>query len=184
MPSATNPRPAQAWQRARTREERDAAQRKIYGGYTLAELDMVAMCPHLCAKRHGKIPERVSKDPVPFEPTILQARMFLHYENCQRDERPCRMVTVKIRRGGGSTGAAWLMYLHAHNYQARLGAIGTDEKVSMNMFAMMRFFDKHETMPGWLHANKILETGLMAWPNGSLRRVRQPEPREPFTPAL
>lgn len=146
----------------------EEAERKRYGGYTLEEADEVAMDPETCARLHGRIPDRVTKDPIPFAPSVLQTRMFWTYEQCQKADVPCRMVAVKIRRGGGSTGATWLMHLHAHNYQARLGAVGTDETVSMNMFGMMRFFNKWENFP-WQDgkASKILETGTMAWPNGS-----------------
>ncbi len=143
------------------------AERAKYGGYTLAELHEVAMNPELWARLHGRIPDRVTKDPVPFVPSPLQRRMFGYYRFCQSAEKPCRMVVPKIRRGGGSTGAAAILYLHAHNHQARLGAVGTDETVSMNMFEVMRFFDKWDDFPGWKKASKFLETGWCEWPNGS-----------------
>lgn len=157
---------APAWTTA-PMSPKEQAERKANKGYTLVEADEIAMDPAKWARIHGKIPERVSKQPVPFEPSCLQGRMFTHYRGCQEREAPCRMVVVKIRRGGGSTGAAALLYLHAHNYSARLGGIGTDETVSMNLFEMMRFFNKHDDFPLWKRASKTLETGKIWWPNGS-----------------
>jgi hypothetical protein len=136
-------------------------------GYTLDDLQLVAMHPEQWARLHGRVPDRVTREPVAFLPSSLQARMFRHYAFCQGRGAPCRLVVPKTRRGGGSTGAAALLYVHAHNYRARLGAVGTDEAVSLNMFEMMRFFDRHEDFPGWDRASKILESGWLEWPSGS-----------------
>lgn len=153
------------WEKSGAKEVAD--ERALHGGYTLAELDEISEDVALLAKGFLKIPERVSKEPIAFEPSPLQDRMFSHYRLCQGRQDPCRMVVPKIRRGGGSTGAEAIMYTHAHNYNARIGSIGTDDTVSKNMFEMVRFFDKHDSFPGWGRATKILETGEMTWANGS-----------------
>jgi hypothetical protein len=156
--------PAPARAEAVTTEERDETRGKH--GYTDEEIDTIADDPELWATMHAKISDRVTQEPIDFHPSILQRRMFAHYRYCQERQLPCRECAVKIRRGGGSTGAEGIMYVHAHNYVARLGSVGTTETVSMNMFKMIRFFDRNDTFP-WKRANKILETGHMHWPNGS-----------------
>lgn len=136
-------------------------------GYTMAEFDRIASDPELWAFMHGKIPDRVTGEPIDFIPSILQRRMFSYYRYCQEREIPCRMIVVKIRRGGGSTGLQAILYVHVHNYRARVGAVGTNETVSMNMFKMVRFFDEHDSF-GWPKRIRLLETGLIEWANGSL----------------
>lgn len=136
-------------------------------GYTLQEFQDIADDPELWARMHGKIPDRVTGEPIDFMPSILQRRMFAYYRYCQSREVPCRMIIVKIRRGGGSTGLQAILYVHVHNYKARVGAVGTNETVSMNMFKMIRFFDQFDSF-GWARHVRVLETGLMEWGNGSL----------------
>ncbi len=115
----------------------------------------------------GKVSDRVTREAVPFVPSELQRRMFQRYVFCEERQIPCRMVVTKTRRGGGSTGAAALMYLHANRYQARLGAVGTDEAVGMNMFSMVRFFEKHDEYPERVAISKTMARGLIEWANGS-----------------
>lgn len=136
------------------------------GELTDEELAQIAEDPELWARMYGFIPDRVTQEPIQFEPSILQRRMFAYYRYCQAREIPCREVVVKIRRGGGSTGAQCILYVHVHNYKARVGAVGTNETVSMNMFRMQRFFDGHDKFP-WPKASRILETGIMEWRVGS-----------------
>lgn len=137
-----------------------------HGGYTLAELDEVADSIGLWARLHGKVEHRLTKEVVPWEPTVLQRRMIAHYEYCRDADIPCRMIVLKIRRGGGSTGAAGLVYVHLHNYRTRAGVIGTDYEVSANLMAMAKHFDRHDDFPGWQRASKVIDD-KMEWPNES-----------------
>lgn len=157
-----------AWAQSAEVLAAEEAERQRYGGFSLREADRIAMTPELWARAHAFIPDRVTKQPVKLVPSILQRRMFWHYQHCQKNEIPCRECAVKIRRGGGSTGAEAIFYLHAHNHVARLGAIGTDDTASKNMFEMVCFFDEQQTFP-WEEgkASKILQTGYLEWPNGS-----------------
>lgn len=169
--------PAAGW-------DTEAAQERIENnGYTLEEIDEIAEDPEIWARLHGHTPDRVTKQPVRLLPSPLQRRLFAHYRRCQMlcidhrridcdcglDKRgvPVRVVMCKVRRGGGSTGAQALLYVHAHNYEARLASIGTTHNVSMNLFEMQRFFDEHDTFEHWQRATKVLEIGYMEWPNGS-----------------
>lgn len=162
-PSPPAPKP---W--ALSTDSKTAEERKAHGGYTLLELEEVSSDPEKWARLHGWIPDRVTKDPVRFNPSPLQRRMFSYYAWCHRLKIPCREVAVKIRRGGGSTGLEIILHVHVHNNQARVGAIGTTDTVSMNMFEMARFLAKHDDYPGWdAKPTKILETGEIEWPNGS-----------------
>lgn len=162
----------------------EAAQERIENdGYSLAEIDEIADNPEMWARLHGFTPDRVTQQPVRLMPSPLQRRLFTHYRRCQMtcvEHRridcdcplsargvPVRVVMCKVRRGGGSTGAEALLYVHAHNYKARLGAIGTTHTVSMNMFEMIRFFDEHDSFEHWQRASKVLEIGYAEWPNGS-----------------
>ena len=153
------------WKMAHAAELID--QREANDGWSDAEIDEISDNPHLWALSCGKVEDRVLKEPIEFDPSPLQARMFSYYRYCQTRGLPCREVVPKIRRGGGSTGGCGVMHCHAHNYTARLGCIGTDDTVAQNMFKMMRFFNEHDEFPGWGRATKILETGDMKWSNGS-----------------
>lgn len=148
--------------------EKEQQEREEHNGLTLDQIDSIAGDVGMVARAYLKIPDRVTQNPIEYRPSPLQNRMFAWYGLCQERKQPCRMVVPKIRRGGGSTGAQAIMYVHSHNYRARLGAIGTNDTVAMNMFKMVRFFDQHDKFPGWAKASKILETGEMRWPNGSL----------------
>jgi hypothetical protein len=154
-----------AWKKsgaATTIEEREEGH-----GYTLKELDAIGDDPEKWGFLHGKVTDLVTREPVPFKPRPLQRRLFAHYRQCQAKEKPCRVVMCKVRRGGGSTGSEAILYVHAHNYNARLGAIGTDHQVAMNMFKFMETFNHEDDFPGWSKASKKLETGHFDWPNGS-----------------
>ncbi len=132
----------------------------------LQETDEIAMNPALWGPLHGRIEDRLTKAPIPWKPTVLQRRMIRHYLYCQDADVPCRQCVVKIRRGGGSTGAAGLLYVHLHNYRARAGVIGTDYEVSANLLAMLKHFDRHDRFEGWKRASKVIDD-LMEWPNTS-----------------
>lgn len=144
------------------------AEREKYGGYTLAEVDYIASDVFMWARLHGKVRDLVTRDPVPFVPRTLQRRLWTHYNHCQEEQCPFRAVMTKVRRGGGSTGMEAILYVHAHNYQSRLGCIGTDDSVSSNMFDFINDFDKLDDFPGWQRVSKRLEgAGELTWPNGS-----------------
>lgn len=78
---------------------------------------------------------------------ILQKRMFEHYRRCQSGGKPCRMVILKYRDAGSSTGSEGLVYVHAQNYEARIGVIGTDYRASANMLEMCAYYGEHDTFP-------------------------------------
>lgn len=84
---------------------------------------------------------------------VLQRRMFDHYRRCRQANKPCRMVVLKYRRAGSSTGSEAIIYTHAHNFNARLGLIGTDYKASVNMMGMLKHFGEHDDFPGWCGAD-------------------------------
>jgi hypothetical protein len=105
--------------------------------------------PNLWFERFGKFCDERTRQPTQGPANVLQRRMFEHYRRCRKDGKPCRMVVLKYRRAGSSTGSEALVYLHAHNYNARLGVIGTDYKASANMLQMLAFFGKHDDFPGW-----------------------------------
>lgn len=144
------------------------AERAEHGGYTLEQLDEVAVSIELWARLHGKVRHLVTREPVPFDPRPLQKRLWKHYQHCKDRDTPFRAVMCKVRRGGGSTGAEAILYVHAHNYNSRLGAVGTDETVSHNMYDFVATFDAHDDFPGWGRAIKKLDgIGEITWGNGS-----------------
>lgn len=134
--------------------------------YTEEELLEIAGDPQLWGPLHGFVEHRLTRDPVPWDQTILQRRMAVHYSYCQAANLPCRIITLKIRRGGGSTGAEGLLYVHLHNYRTRAGLIGTDYEVSANLMKMLKHFNTHDTFTGWPRAAKVIDD-LVEWPNGS-----------------
>lgn len=163
--SSQSKRGGEAW---RTSAEIESAEREAHGGYTLKELDRVAEEPEIWAQLHGKVRDLVTREPVAFKPRELQRRLFNQYRFCRDRDKPFRAVCCKTRRGGGSTGAEALLYVHAHNYNARLGAVGTTDTVSKNMFDFIDTFDKYDDFPGWEKNSKRLDgLGRLEWPNGS-----------------
>lgn len=97
----------------------------------------------------GRHRDEQTRRPVRGCANVLQRRIFEHYRRCQAERRPCRMVVLKYRRAGASTAGSCLTYLHAMNYRARLGVIGTDYKASSNMLDMVRCYGEHDDFPGW-----------------------------------
>lgn len=165
-PSVASATPKAPWQPSSAAERaRDEAEIKKYG-YTLEEMRRMIRHPALWGRLHGKVEHRLSKEPVPWVPTVLQSRMIQHYLWCRDRDLPCRMVVLKIRRGGGSTGASGLVYVHLHTHKTKAGVIGTDYEVSANMMTMVKHFDRHDTFVGWQKASKVIDD-KMEWANGS-----------------
>lgn len=110
--------------------------------------------PLLWFESFAKVKELATQ--VPITPTAkpVQRRLFEYYSHCQEREIPCRTITVKGRRAGGSDGHAALMYLHAQNHLAECGQIGTDYRTSKNMLAKVQFFGEHDEFPGWTESGE------------------------------
>jgi hypothetical protein len=148
--------------------EAELSERQAHAGYSLREIDEIASDVRLWSVVHGKVRDLVTRDPVPFKPRMLQRRLFDQYQFCKERGVPFRAVMCKVRRGGGSTASEAILYCHAHNFNARLGAIGTDDSVSSNMFDFIDTFDLHDDFPGWPRVSKRLPgVGELKWPNGS-----------------
>jgi hypothetical protein len=81
--------------------------------------------PKLWFERFGRFCDEQTRLPTRGPANVLQRRMFEHYRRCRQEGKPCRMVVLKYRRAGSSTGSEALIYMHAQNYRARLGVIGT-----------------------------------------------------------
>jgi hypothetical protein len=105
--------------------------------------------PRVWFQGFGRFRDEQTRQPMLGRANVLQRRMFEHYRRCQKDRKPCRMVVLKYRRAGSSTGSEALIYTHASNFNARLGVIGTDYKASSNMLQMLAFFGQHDDFPGW-----------------------------------
>ena len=119
--------------------------------------------PRLWFTRFGRFCDEPTRQPTQAPPNVLQRRMFEHYRRCRQEGKPCRMVVLKYRRAGSSTGSQALIYMHAHNYHARLGVIGTDYKASANMLHMLAFFGKHDCFPGWSGKPGTAEQRTIPW---------------------
>lgn len=165
-PASSGPANKSAWRGSGAAEI--VAEKAEHGGYTLAEIDEIADSIELWARLHGKVRELVTQELIPFDPRPLQRRIWRQYEHCRDVDAPFRAVVCKVRRGGGSTAAECILYVHAHNYQARMGAVGTDDTVAHNMYDFISTFDANDDFPGWQRASKKLDgIGEITWPNGS-----------------
>ena len=111
----------------------------------------------------GRFQDEQTRVPTRGRANVLQRRMFEHYRRCQAERKPCRMVVLKYRRAGSSTGSEALIYTHAHNYNARLGVVGTDYKASANMLQMLAFFGEHDDFPGWGARPSVAARAQLAW---------------------
>lgn len=116
---------------------------------TLEEIDAIRADPRLAFECCGRVKELVTQQPIRAKAKPLQRRGWEHYRRCQEDNVPCRQIWLKGRRAGGSDGCAWLIYMHAHNYIARLGQLGTNYKTAANMMEKVKFFGEHDDFPGW-----------------------------------
>lgn len=111
----------------------------------------------------GRYCDEQTRQPVLGRANVLQRRMFEHYRRCRLANKPCRMAVLKYRRAGSSTGSSALLYTHAHNYNARLGVVGTDYKASSNMLDMLKHFGEHDDFPGWSAKSVAGETKKVSW---------------------
>lgn len=111
----------------------------------------------------GRYRDEETRQPRRSRANVLQRRVFEHYARCQAEKKPCRMVVLKYRRAGSSTAGECLVYMHAHNYNARLGVIGTDYKASSNMLEMLRYYGEHDDFPGWSARLGREETRPISW---------------------
>lgn len=109
----------------------------------------VRASPLLWFESFGKVKELATQQPITPKAKPVQRRLFEYYEYCQQQGIPCRTITVKGRRAGGSDGHAALMYLHAQNHLAECGQIGTDYRTAKNMLGKVQFFGNHDEFPGW-----------------------------------
>lgn len=115
----------------------------------IEQLLAVRESPLVWFQGFGRYCDEQTRQPVRGRANVLQRRMFEHYRRCRVANKPCRMAVLKYRRAGSSTGSEALIYTHAHNYNARLGVVGTDYKASSNMLEMLKFFGEHDDFPGW-----------------------------------
>lgn len=104
-----------------------------------------------------------SRQPTRGRANVLQRRAFEHYRRCLERRAPCRMVIVKYRRAGSSTGSSGLMYHHVQNFRSRAGVIGKDYKSSSNMLEMVKTFGKHDDFPGWSGGAFEQTTSVVPW---------------------
>lgn len=116
---------------------------------TLAESVAIRESVQQWFQGFGRYCHEETRQPVRGRANVLQRRMMEHYRQCLLANKPCRMAALKYRRAGSSTGSEAILYTHAHNFTARLGAIGTDYKASSNMLEMLKFFGAHDDFPGW-----------------------------------
>lgn len=80
------------------------------------------------------------------KPNILQRRMFEHYRNCCIAKKPCKMVILKPRQCGASTGAQAIIYHHQRKHGSLGGSLmgdisGTSDKV----YEIYRRFAENDT---------------------------------------
>lgn len=105
--------------------------------------------PRLWWECHARVKDLVTQEPIRSSVKPLQRRGFAHYRACQDAGVPCRQIWLKGRRAGGSDGCSALVYLHAMNYTARIGQLGTNYRTAHNMLDKVKFFGQHDDFPGW-----------------------------------
>lgn len=116
------------------------------------------MDPDSWFRNFGYWLDEATRKPTCGPSNVLQRRVFEHYRECQEAGRPCRMVVLKYRRAGSSTAGACLTYMHAMNYLARMGAIGTTYETSSNMLKMVKTYGENDYFPGWSGKVGVKET--------------------------
>lgn len=130
---------------------------------SVAELLEIRENPLFWFQGFGRFRDEQTRQPTRGRANVLQRRMFAHYQRCQAEGKPCRMVVLKYRRAGSSTGSEGLIYMHAQNHEARLGVIGTDYRASNNMLQMLSFFGQHDDFPGWGGRPRENEMRTIPW---------------------
>ncbi len=107
-------------------------------------------------KRYGVLKDREGREirynastgaPGP-TPTVTQQKMFDEYTRCRRLKIPCKMLILKPRQNGASTGAQAILYFHLRSFLGRKGALmaditGSADKIfeHFRMFATNDDFD-------------------------------------------
>lgn len=105
----------------------------------------------------------------------VQRKMYEHYDLCTEQRKPCRMIVLKWRKGGASTGAQALMYHHDRRWRNRSSAImgdvtGTSDQVFeiYRRFAVGDLFDWGDGFGNLRAGDKERDlTDDITLPNGS-----------------
>jgi hypothetical protein len=116
---------------------------------TTAEVLAIRRSPEKWFHRFGRVKDLVTQASIISRVKPLQRRGFAHYAKCQAENVPCRQIWLKGRRAGGSDGCSALVYLHAMNYTARIGQLGTNYRTAHNMLDKVKHFGQHDDFPGW-----------------------------------
>jgi hypothetical protein len=128
--------------------------------------------PALWFYGYAKVEDEISRMPVSPGARVLQKRMFREYVRAQKARRPCRMLVVKTRREGSSTGGTAIDYVHALNYKARIALIGTNYRSSHTLMRMLRHYGQHDQFPGWgLDPGGRVTTQLVEWEDRTLKDI-------------
>lgn len=79
---------------------------------------------------------------------IMQRRVFSHYRQCQKLQRPCLIQVLKPRRKGASTVAEAVCYHHMRRNPDLTGTLmGNRSATSDKVFEMFRTFAKYDRYP-------------------------------------
>ena len=120
---------------------------------------------------HGHIVPRGGGRPIRAgKANAVQRKMFDAYEDRASKNLPCKMLVLKPRKAGASTGAQAICYHHNRKHAGIRGAImGDIEKTSITMMRMYRTFAEKDTFDweqGKLDPN-LLKAGSITLPNGT-----------------
>lgn len=78
-------------------------------------------------------------------PTVVQQKMFSAYDDCQAKRIPCKMIVLKPRQDGASTGAQVILYRHLRKYTGRKGCLmGDIQSTGDKIFEHFRMFAEND----------------------------------------
>ena len=105
------------------------------------------------------------------KPNIVQRRMFAYYRKCQLAGQPCKMIILKPRQVGASTGTQALMYHHQRRYGSiNASVMGDVDGTSDKIFEIYRLFARSDRYPwpdGKRLADKDSRSDYIKLPGGS-----------------
>lgn len=142
----------------------------------MTELEKIdAMCrlnPAWWFARYGYIVPRGGGKPIrAMKPNAVQRKMFDAYNQTRLHKKPCKMLVLKPRKAGASTGAQAICYHHNRSYPGIRGAImGDIEKTSFTMMRMFKTYAECDELD-WGHGpidKNLVRSRDITLPNGSV----------------
>jgi hypothetical protein len=117
----------------------------------LSEREKIAFVrarPDIWLEAFGRILNK-SRDLIAPRLNVLQRRMVEAYLWCREHAMPCRMIILKPRQKGCSTGSAGIAYTHLRNFNTAAVFIGDEYVTTDRLIDIFNRYAKHDAFNAW-----------------------------------